>query len=254
MRKIDPEDIVGLRFGKLFVVKHVGKRVLPGEQYSRDHYLCKCDCGKEAVVCRRHLLRGTRTSCGDCTKVFFEGDYCRYVCEDGQSFMFDYEDLEFIRSKRWHFNSNGHVFTIENGKSYSLAACLMKGGDGLLVDHRNGDSTDNRRSNLRLATLSENNRNMGLSSRNTSGFKGVSYYASRNKYRAYIKLNGNRKHLGYFETAEDAAEAYDEAARKLHGEFACVNFPREGERGCRPAEVFPLFDVYEDFEDLDAVI
>ncbi len=91
------------------------------------------------------------------------------------------------------------------------------------VDHRDGDGLNNRRSNLRLATRSQNNQNSGIPSRNASGFKGVSWQKSRCKWRAQIGFNGYRKHLGLFETKEEAAAAYDKAACELFGEFARPN-------------------------------
>lgn len=96
------------------------------------------------------------------------------------------------------------------------------------VDHRNRDGLDNRRENLRKATHKQNMMN-SPSRKGSSRFKGVSW--SRNHWRASIRDNYKTVHLGRFATEEEAARAYDEAARRLHGsEFARVNFPREGER------------------------
>jgi hypothetical protein len=95
------------------------------------------------------------------------------------------------------------------------------------VDHRNRDGLDNRRENLRKATAQQNMMN-SLSRGGSSRFKGASW--SRGQWRASIRLNYKTVHLGRFNTEEDAARAYDEAARRLHGEFARVNFPRDGER------------------------
>lgn len=93
-----------------------------------------------------------------------------------------------------------------------------------ITDHRNGDGLDNRRANLRDATHAQN-----LSNRRTpigaSGLKGVTWHKSRSKWRAQITSHGTNHHLGYFSTREDAARAYDMAAREMHGEFASPNFP-----------------------------
>ena len=78
------------------------------------------------------------------------------------------------------------------------------------------------------ATLAENLRNSG-SRKGTSRYKGVCWDAARGKWVAQIRANGPKLNLGGFANEGDAARAYDEAARRLHGEFARVNFPREGE-------------------------
>jgi hypothetical protein len=87
------------------------------------------------------------------------------------------------------------------------------------VDHVNGDRTDNRWQNLRLATHAENLRNMRRPSDNTSGAKGVSFKKDRGLWRAYITLNGRCRHLGYFANLTDASNAYAAASAELHGTF-----------------------------------
>lgn len=230
---MDYMDYIGRQFGKLTVMKFAGYKTIKGEPHRRAAYLCKCSCGKEAIITRHQLQMGKRTSCGNCTEIIRHDDYCEYVCENGESFIFDTEDIPFVQGKRWHMNGNGYAITSENYGSEVLSRLLLQSGKDVFVDHINGNRADNRRQNLRIASISENNHNMILPSHNTSGFKGVSYYAPRGKYRAYIKISGKRKHLGYFDNKEDAARAYDTAARFYHGKFACVNFPQPGEQGCR---------------------
>ena len=86
------------------------------------------------------------------------------------------------------------------------------------IDHRDGNSTNNRWSNLRRATPSQNNANRRRPRHNTSGYKGV--YFRWGFWRACIKRNGRRIYLGVFATPEEAHAAYVAAARKLFGEFA----------------------------------
>lgn len=86
---------------------------------------------------------------------------------------------------------------------------------GIQVDHKNGNTLDNRRSNLRLATNGQNRANSKPSAR--SGFKGV--YKHWNRWRAGIRHNKKLKWLGVFESPEMAHEAYKKAASKLHGQF-----------------------------------
>jgi hypothetical protein len=99
------------------------------------------------------------------------------------------------------------------------------------TDHHNGDGLDNRRSNLREATAGENGRNRRRPVVNTSGFKGVTWCKRTRKWSGQIRAGGNRnRFLGYHDTPEAAARAYDNAARELYGEYAAVNFPEPGER------------------------
>ena len=95
---------------------------------------------------------------------------------------------------------------------------------GLHTDHINGDRLDNRRANLRVCTHAENARNRGGDSRNKSGYKGVNSSKNGKRWMAYIRLAGKTTNLGTYDTKEEAARAYDEAALSLHGEFAWLNF------------------------------
>ena len=92
-----------------------------------------------------------------------------------------------------------------------------------LLDHKNGDRSDNRISNLRLATHSENSRNIGPRRTGSTGLKGASRFnnpTNKAKFRSSITVNGKRIFLGLFMTAEEAHEAYCRKAAELHGEFA----------------------------------
>lgn len=92
------------------------------------------------------------------------------------------------------------------------------------VDHINRDTLDNRRENLRLATHSQNAINRGKHRDNTSGYKGVSWFKRDQKWKAQIVTNRKHTYLGLFDNPIDAALAYDQAAKELHGEFANLNF------------------------------
>lgn len=102
------------------------------------------------------------------------------------------------------------------------------------IDHINGIKTDNRLSNLRLATHAQNQQNTKTYANNTSGFKGVTWSRWASKWVAQISIDGRQKRLGYFATAEDAYEVYCEASRRFHGSFAnlgttCPVTPRPAE-------------------------
>lgn len=92
-----------------------------------------------------------------------------------------------------------------------------------ILDHINRVKTDNRIANLRLATFSQNVANQDLSSRNKTGFRGVSFNKKANKFQASIGINNKVKYLGVFDTAIDAALAYDDACKKTFGAFAVPN-------------------------------
>lgn len=100
---------------------------------------------------------------------------------------------------------------------------LVLGTPKEAVDHINGNPCDNRKSNLRLATLSQNQGNRVLNANNTSGYKGVRYHKLAKKFVARITIKGVETYLGLHATAIDAARAYNEAALKHFGEFAKLN-------------------------------
>ena len=88
------------------------------------------------------------------------------------------------------------------------------------IDHINDNGLDNRLANLRLATTGQNLANARLRSDSTTGYKGVSYHRASGLYHARIHKDHREISLGYHSTAEEAATAYQEAAERLHGEFA----------------------------------
>ncbi len=106
---------------------------------------------------------------------------------------------------------------------HHLVWFLETGEWPVLIDHINHDPLDNRIANLRACTDSENICNRRKPSTNTSGFKGVFWDTQAKSWRAAIEKSGKKYHLGLFATREEGATAYDLAAPKYHGEFACLN-------------------------------
>jgi hypothetical protein len=146
--------------------------------------------------------------------------------------LVDDEDEARVTSYgKWYAHQDSKTFYAR--KNYWLAGrCLSvrmhKVILGLeLIDHINGNGLDNRRTNLRPATSSQNAMNRGLRSDNTSGFKGVYWHRSSGCWAATIQHGDQRQHLGLFSSPIDAALAYDAAALHHFGEFARPNFPNE---------------------------
>lgn len=140
------------------------------------------------------------------------------------------DDQDFDRLTRisWYAQPVGKKFYAMNrgnprkkGSATSMHRLILEAPKGIEVDHINGDSLDNRRENLRLCTSRQNKRNRGMMPSNTSGFKGVYFQNNRKKWRAMIRTgNGKKTALGTFLTAQEAHQAYKEAAMKYHGDFA----------------------------------
>lgn len=139
----------------------------------------------------------------------------------------DDEDFEYLNKFIWH-NANGYAIRnayLGGGRAYAkrrniiMSRLITNAPIGMEVDHKNHDTLDNQKSNLRVCTQSQNRRNAKVKKNSTTGLKGVSPY-TRGGYRARIIVDGKRKELGVFKTPELAHAAYNQAALKHFGEFA----------------------------------
>lgn len=136
---------------------------------------------------------------------------------DGLTFKVDDDvDLEGY-SFRLH---RGYVlFSGIKFNSKYLHRWIMGFPEGFEIDHINRDKLDNRRCNLRVCSRQENNFNRDKQSNNTSGYKGVSFNKQKNKYTTQYRYNRKDTHIGTFNTAEEAYEAYCKKTREIHGDF-----------------------------------
>ena len=128
-------------------------------------------------------------------------------------------------SKYKLFLKNGYVTAYISGKNVSMSRFITKAEKGKVVDHINGNRLINTESNLRTCTPSQNSQNIPITINNTSGHKGVYFYAITNKWCVQIRANGKSHYIGNFDKLEDAVEASTSARLKYHGEYAC--FERE---------------------------
>ena len=120
-----------------------------------------------------------------------------------------YKSIRLMVDQKWH----------EANRVAWVLHFRSKIPDGMYIDHINGDATDNRAANLRLASHKQNMENMKLSARNSSGYRGVSWDSSRSRWVATISHNGKQKNLGRFETKEKAVAAVITARSNLYTHY-----------------------------------
>ena len=133
---------------------------------------------------------------------------------------------DLVKDHKWCYSPTGYAVRREGGRKASLThmhRVIAGAEEGQVADHVNLDKLDNSCSNLRLVSRKHNNVNKAITSKNTSGYKGVSWIKRRNSWQSRLQDNGKTIFSRYFKTAEEAALAYDIAAIQAHGEFAHLN-------------------------------
>ena len=145
----------------------------------------------------------------------------------GKYAIVDDEDYESLSKFQWHISGTGYAarqLSVQLGRNKEMMHRVVNGTpEGLSTDHINHDKLDNRKSNLRSCTSSQNQRNRGNPVNNTSGRKGVVWHGLRNKWTARIQHNKQMIYLGLFESKADAIKAREEAENKYHKEFSYSN-------------------------------
>lgn len=231
-KEISIGDLTGKRFGRLLVLREAPKK------NNRPAYVCKCDCdGKEIIVIGKSLHSGNTKSCG-CINfenskllgsiIFNKYDLSREYgigyTNNGKEFYFDIEDYEKIKDVYWHITDKGYVSTKTTllPKNLMLMHRYLTNCDSIYqeVDHINGKTNDNRKTNLRVVDKQKNQMNTGLRKDNKTGVKGVSYHETSSTYRAYIQYKNKFTCLGYHRSKEKAIRIRELAELKLFGEYS----------------------------------
>jgi hypothetical protein len=153
------------------------------------------------------------------------------VDEKYQHTIVDVEDYDKLTKYHWQLYGNEskkyYAVRFNDTRITRMHREILNASAGDVVDHRNGNGLDNRKANLRIATIAQNHYNRRKTTRaTTSKYKGVHFQRDEKKYRAQIGCKGKRINLGNFNNEIDAAKAYDEAAKLYFGEFAFLNFPQ----------------------------
>lgn len=153
----------------------------------------------------------------------------------GKIALVDDEDFERLSRFKWHVRLRGNIIyaarscPIGNGKYRRMPMhreVLRLAGATPIIDHRDLNGLNNQKSNIRICTHEQNRQNKGPLVTNTSGIKGVSWDKKNKRWVSHICCHGKQRNLGRFSDKESATIAYNSAALKLHGEFACLNDAR----------------------------
>lgn len=214
-------DLAGQKFGLLTVVERVDSTKSGGTKW-----LCVCDCGKKIVAATGNLKRGHTKSCGCIRKgnnYTFFNDYCIGEDKRGRKFTIDLEDYKTVSLYTWNQNSKTGYWSAPKGLYLHSLIMNTQKEKGQVIDHIDGNPSNNRKSNLRICTVSENGFNRSKQKNNTSGVKGVSWDKKSQKWLAQIMSNCKQYRIGLFDTIKEASDAYDAKAIELHGEFARLN-------------------------------
>ncbi len=148
----------------------------------------------------------------------------------GKVAMVDDADFEWLNQWKWHARKTGNTWyacrNVKLGVNKWTCAYMHRVifPGHQRIDHKNLDGLDCQRNNLRVSSVQQNGANRPKQVNNTSGFKGVSWAKDVSKWKPKIQFAGKTINLGSFDTLEDAAKAYDVAARKYFGEFARTNY------------------------------
>ena len=229
-------EMIGRKFGKLTVISLSPN--VTNDKRKRLKYYCNCDCGNTNVEIIGEKLRSGHTkSCGclksETTRLIRKkynkynllGDYGVGISSNtNNKFYFDLEDYDKIKDYCWNEDNNGYMSThINKNEVIYMHRLVMNAKKGEIIDHKEHNKRDNRKSKLRVGTQSNNMMNTSPRKDNTSGVIGVSLDKRNNRWVAEIMVDKNKINLGSYKTKEEAANKRLEAENKYFGNWSYKN-------------------------------
>lgn len=229
-------DLTGLRINKILVIGRCEDYVSPkGKHYVQ--WLCRCDCGTEFKATPTNLHRKHTYGCQSCAhrhsgeklhiqnEIKIDGDVAYLYTRKGDVVLLDAEDVTLVKDYCWWLNDGGYASASEHitGRNISMHRLILGVLDNpsVVVDHKNGNTCDNRKNNLRRCTMAENAYNKCIQPYNTSGITGVKWDSNRSKWMAVLCYKSKTIYLGRFDSKEEAITARHAAEDKYFGEYSC---------------------------------
>lgn len=150
----------------------------------------------------------------------------------GKFAIVDDEDYEWLSQWKWHINSHGYVVRFNDRYCIQMHRLIIETfirefKNDEQADHKNRIRHDNRKTNLRIVTREQNQRNRASNKNTSSKYKGVVWHKTRKKWQAQIKIKRKYYYLGVYDNEKEAAKIYDQKAKSLFGEYAWLNFPED---------------------------
>lgn len=232
------EDLTGQKFGRLIVIKQAEDFVTSKDKHY-SQWLCKCDCGGETTTLGSRLKEGQVKSCGCFAKETISKKFKKYniydlsgefgigYLDNGTEFYFDLEDYDRIKNIKWKMDKDGYIVSnvyndeLKKAIGIKMHRLIMNCPEDMFVDHiEPNERNNNRKLNLRICTLQENNMYRKIAKNNTSGVTGVYWHSSINKWTAFIYYKGKRIELGNYDNFEHAKAKRLKAEKEYYGEFS----------------------------------
>lgn len=187
-------------------------------EWCDNRMICNGYCGRHDQQIRK--WGEVRRSRGDKNEIIEYDDYAEIILYDinyneKARALIDLDDIEKCKPYKWVYRNDGYVSAKINNKGVKLHRFIANTPKGKHTDHINRNRLDNRKSNLRICSQSENNLNKGNYKNNSSGRKGIKI--KDGKYEAALKYKKVKYYLGFFDKFEDAVKAREEAEIKYYG-------------------------------------